>query len=293
MDGNCPFLQFLFLAFHGKSLYYWVNFKSMQSPFPGMDPYLEGYMWPDVHHELASEIRADLAQQISPRYVARISTYTVEDTSPEEEVGIMCPDVEVLKKPAQVKEEETVMASTSKSKALTPATVSIPGPKPVEVRIPLVEIRDRAQNQLITAIEILSPVIKRKPGLVPYREKRQRLHRAGVHLLEIDLLRRGQRPIQYIYLPRSPYMVSLARGEEEQISIWAFGLNDKAPVLPVPLKQPDEDARLDLGEALRRIYQRGLYHLSINYREAPPPPALSREEQAWMEELLKVFREAK
>ncbi|MEK7784049.1 MAG: DUF4058 family protein, partial [Chloroflexota bacterium] len=22
----------------------------MPSPFPGMDPYLEGYLWPDVHH---------------------------------------------------------------------------------------------------------------------------------------------------------------------------------------------------------------------------------------------------
>ena len=26
----------------------------MPSPFPGMDPYLEGYMWADVHHELAT-----------------------------------------------------------------------------------------------------------------------------------------------------------------------------------------------------------------------------------------------
>ncbi|HRI60134.1 MAG TPA: DUF4058 family protein, partial [Saprospiraceae bacterium] len=22
----------------------------MKSPFPGMDPYLEGYIWPDVHN---------------------------------------------------------------------------------------------------------------------------------------------------------------------------------------------------------------------------------------------------
>ncbi len=24
----------------------------MPSPFPGMDPYLEGYLWPDVHQAL-------------------------------------------------------------------------------------------------------------------------------------------------------------------------------------------------------------------------------------------------
>ncbi len=29
----------------------------MPSPFPGMDPYLEGYLWLDVHQSLASQIR--------------------------------------------------------------------------------------------------------------------------------------------------------------------------------------------------------------------------------------------
>ena len=29
----------------------------MPSPFPGMDLYLEGYMWADVHHALATQFR--------------------------------------------------------------------------------------------------------------------------------------------------------------------------------------------------------------------------------------------
>ncbi len=29
----------------------------MFSPFPGMDPWLEGYLWADLHHVLASSIR--------------------------------------------------------------------------------------------------------------------------------------------------------------------------------------------------------------------------------------------
>ena len=33
-------------------------------------------------------------------------------------------------------------------------------------------------------------------------------------------------------------------------------------------------------------YTRSLYHLSINYQEDPPPPALNEEEQAWMQKLL-------
>lgn len=44
----------------------------MPSPFPGMDPYLEGYVWPDVHHSLASQIRDQLNPHLRPRYVARI-----------------------------------------------------------------------------------------------------------------------------------------------------------------------------------------------------------------------------
>lgn len=28
----------------------------MASPFPGMDAYLEGYLWPDVHHQLGKEL---------------------------------------------------------------------------------------------------------------------------------------------------------------------------------------------------------------------------------------------
>ena len=72
----------------------------MTSPFPGMDPYLEGYLWPDFHHDLATAIKIQLAPQISPKYVARIELYTVEDTSPDRDVGIMYPDVEILKRKA-------------------------------------------------------------------------------------------------------------------------------------------------------------------------------------------------
>jgi len=44
------------------------------SPFPGMAPYLEGYLWPNVHSALAHIIRQQLAPQIQPKYVARLSS---------------------------------------------------------------------------------------------------------------------------------------------------------------------------------------------------------------------------
>ncbi len=42
----------------------------MPSPFPGMDPYLEGSFWSPVHHSLAEEILRQLAPRLRPRYVA-------------------------------------------------------------------------------------------------------------------------------------------------------------------------------------------------------------------------------
>lgn len=51
----------------------------MPSPFPGMDPYLEGYLWPDVHAALAHKIRQQLAPQIQPNYMARLSISVIED----------------------------------------------------------------------------------------------------------------------------------------------------------------------------------------------------------------------
>ena len=243
----------------------------MTSPFPGMDPYLEGYLWPDVHNSLAFVIKELLGPQIRPKYVARTELYTVEDTTPEEDVGIMYPDVEVLKRKKESREipkppSETVVE-------ISPATISIPATKMVEVRLPFIEIHDREKNQLITAIEILSPVNKRKPGLKPYREKRESLHEAGVHLLEIDLLRRGTRPFNHPYLPRNHYLVTLTRAGRRKTDVWGFDVEDKLPVIPVPLKEPDSDVPLNLGKALKLIYERSLYDLSIDYTQLPPPPA--------------------
>lgn len=42
----------------------------MPSPFPGMDPYLEGALWTTLHHGLGTEIVRQLAPKLRPRYVA-------------------------------------------------------------------------------------------------------------------------------------------------------------------------------------------------------------------------------
>jgi hypothetical protein len=259
----------------------------MPTPFPGMDPYLEGYLWPDVHHALANKIRQLLAPGLRPRYVVRLEIYVVEDVAPESEIGIMYPDVEILLSgTGHMAADDISLAGTITPGHGTPATLIIPVLAPIEVRVPTVEIRDVASNQLVTSIEILSPVNKREPGLTTYRQKRQRLYQAGVHLLEVDLLRRGIRPLAHPRVPDSAYLVALTRAQSGATQLWPLGLFDPLPNLPIPLREPDPDSLLELGAAFAAVYDEAGYDLSIDYTQAPPPPPVSEADAAWMHQLL-------
>lgn len=240
-----------------------------------MDPYLEGYLWSDVHTRLSNTIAELLAPQIAPKYVARVETYTVEDTSPESEVGILYPDVALLRRRG-VQEPDVAYGTGVLTEPDVVTTVL------VQVRIPVIQIRDTARNRLITCIEILSPVNKRRPGWQPYHEKRSDLHYSGVHLLELDLLRRGERHVPNLGLPPHHYLFNLWRAGTGRLEVWANRVQEPLPVLPVPLESPDADAHLLLRQALDLIYQRGLYHLSIDYATEPPPPEFAAEDRAWM-----------
>ena len=264
----------------------------MPSPFPGMDPYLEGYLWPDVHHTLATQIRDQLTPHLRPRYVARIEVQVIQDETPEAEIGIMYPDVEVMERSGWYSQEFTQQggAAIAIASDVTPSTLTIPLP---EVRLASVQVRDTAHNELVASIEILSPVNKREPGLTRYRDKRARLHAAGVHLLDIDLLRRGIRPLAQRRLPATAYLVTLTRAQDNAAHVWAAGLSDSLPVVPVPLRHPDPDVPLDLNQALRTIYDRAAYDLSIDYSQAPPPPELTPEEAHYVRQIVADFPSAK
>ena len=75
----------------------------MPSPFPGMDPYLEGALWPDVHASLIPTIRAALVPGLPEGYVARIDQYVwLGDADDEDATRLGKPDafVSVTPKPA-------------------------------------------------------------------------------------------------------------------------------------------------------------------------------------------------
>lgn len=243
-----------------------------------MDPFLEGHLWPDVHSGLANKIRQMLAPLLRPRYIVRLAITVVEEGIPREEVGVMYPDVEVLQGTANQKRVSGNLA------VATPATLTIPL---VRTKLTNLEIRDVQEQQLVTSIEILSPTNKREPGLGDYREKRQRMQQSGVHLIELDLLRRGTRPFAAERLTSAAYVISLTRGGAARTDIWALTLRDTLPKIPVPLLLADEDVILDMQEALTSLYDEAAYDLSVDYTKTPPPPELSEDDERFIKELLK------
>ena len=243
----------------------------MPSPFPGMDPYLEGYLWADVHQALAYQFRKQLAPLVEPTYAVRLSVYMLTDRAPAHELGILYPDVEVVR---PHRPTERAVRETAHAVAISPAPVSIPLSVPVQARIVSVEVRDAANNRLVTSIEIVSPANKREPGLTHLQAKRDELRMSNVHVLEIDLIRRGMRAWPTETVPRSPYLAALVRAGHIHAEIWPIGLRERLPILPVPLRSPDPDVPLDVQAALDTVYDEARYALTINYAEAPPEPPL-------------------
>lgn len=70
----------------------------MPSPFPGMDPYLEGSnIWEDFDANLATEIQTQLAPQLRPRYFVALTPRVTYDEVLIQEKRLLKPDVSVLK----------------------------------------------------------------------------------------------------------------------------------------------------------------------------------------------------
>jgi len=253
-----------------------------------MDPYLEHpRFWSDVHQRLASEISDRLTPRLRPKYVARLIPRQVLDRPDEEELRVMFPDVAVHPLPAMAR---LPLAGGGAAVAIAPAPMKATNIMRVPFRQVTVEIRSVASGLLVAAIEILSPVNKRaeSEGRDAYLRKRDGLLGASVHLLEIDLLRRGERlPVEPPIPETTDYAVVLSRSDARlNAEIWPIALPEPLPVVPVPLLPPDPDVPLDLGAAIQSIYDRAGYDLDVDY-SAPPWPPLTRTQSTWAENILR------
>jgi hypothetical protein len=252
-----------------------------------MDPYLEGSHWTGVHAQLCAEIARQLTPRIVPKYIALTNERFVLEVP--EAVSITTrssyPDVGLA--------PLTKSSHFADSGAVAVAPLHLATVMPEAVPHLTVEIRDTANRQLVTAIEVLSPTNKRAEGRQEYLAKRQRILLSTAHLIEIDLLREGQRVPMQQSLPSVPYFVFLSRCEQRPvIDVYPLALDQRLPTVPVPLLLGDTDVALDLQQAFTAIYDALRYDLLVDYGQ-PPEVSLSSETSAWIEERLQKWRQQK
>ena len=253
----------------------------MEPIFPGMDPYLEAPgLWQDVHASMIAGIRDELQAQLLPRYVALITPYIAFESLEIMPLHLVSPDISLYER------DLILMGTSAHAVAIEPAPLVGMAVMNVPTRYARVEVRTVADATLVTAIEILSPADKRpgSDGADAYARKRQQLFFSEAHLLELDLLRGGQRPRLAEPLPPAPYFVFLSRADKRpRVEIWPIALHAALPTVPVPLLRPDPDVALNLGRVLHQIYRNARYDVQVDYRQTPPPPALSAEEATWLD----------
>jgi hypothetical protein len=237
--------------------------ETMPSPFPGMDPYLEGSLWTTFHFAFGAEIVRQLAPRLRPRYlVLPVERFVTEAADDVAITTSIYPDVGVAK---GVRKAPAIYAASTPAAPLQLATVI-----PEAIPHVSIEIRDTANRQLVTAIDILSPTNKRGEGRMEYLSKRRRILLSTAHLLEIDLLRQGQRVPMHDPLPQAEYFILLSRAENRPIiGVWPIMLREPLPTVPIPLLPGDPDTLLDLQQTFTATYDLLGYDLAIDYTRSP------------------------
>jgi hypothetical protein len=88
----------------------------------------------------------------------------------------------------------------------------------------------------------------------------------------------------------STYQVCIYRPWQPlQCQVIRIPLAARLPVVPIPLRQTDTEARLDLQGLIEQAYRNGAYGDELDYSKACQPP-LDGAEAQWAKELLQQAR---
>jgi hypothetical protein len=249
-----------------------------------MDPYLEAQgRWPGFHNALIVHCSELLNRDLPEHYVAQTDE-RIAMVSFDMPVGDRIPDVLIGR------DENGTAAPRSAAPAgvgtLEPTTMQLVK-RTVEVRETWIEIYHLPEMELVTVIEILSPTNKGGSGRSDYLAKRDALIDRAVNLIEIDLLLSGRRMPLSGRLPPGDYVAIVARSERRpDAEVYSWPLRQPLPALPIPLRAPDPDVRLNLTEAFQMTYDRGGYTRVMRYgRVLPASLPISPEDRAWAEKV--------
>lgn len=255
----------------------------MPSPFPGMDPYLEDPAeWPSLHLGLAVAAMTHLQPELQRRGYFASAGQRVWLSMPGEAI---LPDVTLLQptRPPQQENGTTVEVADTAVRIRR---------RRIEIHEPFLEIFDAAGRRVVSGIEFVSPSNKYgKAGRAQYRRKQRECRHGGVHLVEVDLIRRGPNICQ---VPsgvvrergRSEYLVNVVRAPARDYEFYPIRIRQRLPRVAIPLRTGEPDIVLDLQAVLDAAYDDGAFHMRIDYTRAPTSP-LADDDALWADQLLK------
>lgn len=261
----------------------------MPSPFPGMNPYLEHpRFWQGFRGRFISAAASAIEAELGPQYFVEIEhTVYVRELPEAPAMFAGRPDVYVGRQPARETDEHSAVRP-----APGPAAVAIESPSRVRlpsvdlVREPFIEIRDAAGEEVVAVLELLSPSNKKPgPDRAQHLAKRAAVLYSPAHLVEIDLLRGHGARMPIGGLPQCDYYVMVSRAADRpDAGVWPLGIRQRLPVIPVPLKDGDDPARIDLQALLHEVYDAAGYQKRV-YAVEPEPP-LSPVDVGWARAIL-------
>lgn len=245
-----------------------------------MDPYFEHHaLWPDVHNSLITAIRDAIVPMVAPAYYVSVESraYVIK---PEGDLFLGRRDIAVASP-----------AGTLPTQAAAPvvagevAVLEVELPIGDEINHYYLEIRSVQTHELITLIELLSPVNKvDQRGRFEYLQKWYETLMSLTNYVEIDLLRTGE-PMPVIPQVVSDYRILVGRGQiPRRAQLYAFGLRAPIPDFPLPLQPEEREPLVPLNQILHELYDRARFDLRIDYKQPPVPP-LPDEHAAWAKEL--------
>lgn len=260
----------------------------IRSPFPGMDPWLELF-WEDVHQRALTYAADMLQEQLPSGLRARLQERVFVET-PIHRLREIAPDVRVVEHPRLPGVRKTTAPSSGGAAVAEPVWVAAGDDPIVEGEIEIVDAR--SGSKLVTAIELLSLANKRRgPGMDKYRQKQAEVVSAEANLVEIDLLRAGERvllcpPENIPPEHRTTYQVCVFRHNRSSgYEIYPVPIRTRLPVIRIPLRTDEEDAVLDLQAIIDRCYRNAGYDF-LDYTRDPVPP-LDPDDAAWADALLR------
>ena len=266
----------------------------MKSPFPGMDPYIEQHgLFEDFHDRLIREIDVALSQRVPEKYVVRLAQrpYVVIEEPAGKEPHVFKPDMGIHMAKENGSSNGGAAASTALAEPVIEGeAISMRAFIATEYREGFVEIYiTEPERVLVTCIEVLSRANKRRntEGWDIYLRKRKGLLLGAANLVEIDLLRGGERFPMLDPWPASPYTLLVSRRmRSPNCEVWPAHFRRRLPPIPVPLAMPDPDLQLELQPLIDAVYARARYSRDIDYTRPLTPP-LTDDDSAWLAEQLR------